>query len=123
MYIFLLSNWTNAVIYISILFVISLAIILISYIFGPQGDKRAEKLAPYECGVPLLDDSRGRFSVKFYLIAILFILFDIETVFLIPWALTFRTLGWTGLFEVLTFILVLGFGIIYIWKRGIFDWD
>ncbi len=119
----LTSPWFNLILYSGILVFIAFAVILISYLFGPQDDKRAEKMAPYECGVPLLDDSRGRFSVKFYLIAILFILFDIETVFLVPWAVVFRSLGWPGLLEVLTFILVLAFGLVYIWKRGIFDWD
>lgn len=117
------NDWLNLILYSGILSVIAVVIIFISYLFGPQEDKRKEKMEPYECGVPLLDDSRGRFSVKFYLIAILFILFDIETVFLVPWAVVFRTLGWPGLIEVLTFILVLAFGLVYIWRRGIFNWD
>ena len=84
------------------------------------------KLAPYESGVPVLGDARERFSVKFYLVAMLFIIFDIETVFMIPWAVAFRQLGELGgllIVEMFIFILVLGVGYIYIWKRGALEWD
>jgi NADH-quinone oxidoreductase subunit A len=83
----------------------------------------AAKLAPYESGMAPLGDTRERFSVKFYLVAILFIVFDIETVFLIPWAVLFRELGVFGFVEMLTFMLVLLVGLIYIWKKGALQWD
>lgn len=118
----MLDGWLDVAIYAGVLVAIAVGTLAISYVFGPRRN-REEKLSPYECGVPLLDESRGRFSVKFYLIAILFILFDIETVFLIPWAVVFRSLGWRGLAEMFTFIGVLGFGILYIWKRGAFDFE
>jgi NADH-quinone oxidoreductase subunit A len=121
-YVLALTTWAKIGIYAGLLLVIAGAVIALSYLFGPR-HYSAEKFTPYECGVPLLEDTRGRFSVKFYLIAILFILFDIETVFLIPWALVFRQLGWIGIAEMFTFMFVLAFGILYIWRRGIFNWD
>jgi NADH-quinone oxidoreductase subunit A len=84
------------------------------------------KIAPYESGMPVLGDARERFSVKFYLIAMLFIVFDIETVFMIPWAVAFRQLtdmGGVLIIEMFVFIAILAVGYVYIWKRGAFEWD
>lgn len=81
------------------------------------------KAMPYESGMTPLGNTRDRFSVKFYLVAMLFIVFDIETVFMIPWAVAFRQLGLLGLVEMGIFILVLLVGYIYAWKRGAFEWD
>jgi NADH-quinone oxidoreductase subunit A len=83
----------------------------------------AVKQAPYESGMIPLGNTRERFSVKFYMIAILFIVFDIETVFLIPWAVLFRELGMFGFIEMLVFILVLLVGFVYIWKKGALEWE
>ena len=82
-----------------------------------------EKAAPYECGVPLLGGSRERFSVRFYLVAILFVLFDIETIFLVPWAVIYRKLGFYGVAEMLVFVAFLFLGFLYAWKRGGLDWE
>ena len=84
------------------------------------------KAAAYESGMPALGDARERFSVKFYLVAMLFIVFDIETVFLIPWAVAFhqlRDISGVLLLEMLTFVAILGVGYIYLWKRGAMQWD
>lgn len=81
------------------------------------------KRTPYESGMPPLGDTRGRFSVKFYLVAMLFIIFDIETVFMIPWGVTFRQLGLLGLVEMLLFVVILFVGYVYAWKRGALEWD
>lgn len=86
----------------------------------------AVKSAPYESGMPGLGEARERFSVKFYLVAMLFIVFDIETVFLIPWAVAFQQLldiRGVLLLEMLTFMVILGVGYIYLWKRGALQWD
>jgi NADH-quinone oxidoreductase subunit A len=86
----------------------------------------AVKSAPYESGMPVLGDARERFSVKFYLVAMLFIIFDIETVFMIPWAVAFRQLGDIAgllILEMLVFIGILAVGYVYLWKRGAFQWD
>ena len=84
------------------------------------------KLAPYESGMPVLGDARDRFSVKFYLVAMLFIIFDVETVFMLPWAAAFNVLpGLRGLLlvEMLVFVLILAVGYLYIWRRGALEWD
>ena len=84
------------------------------------------KIAPYESGMPVLGDARERFSVKFYLVAMLFIVFDIETVFMIPWAVAFNQLTAISgvlIIEMFVFILILAVGYIYIWKRGALQWD
>jgi NADH-quinone oxidoreductase subunit A len=86
----------------------------------------AVKLAPYESGMPVLGDARERFSIKFYLVAMMFIIFDIETVFMIPWAVAFRQLrDLSGLLivEMLVFVIILAVGYVYIWKRGALEWD
>jgi NADH-quinone oxidoreductase subunit A len=84
------------------------------------------KIAPYESGMPVLGDARERFSVKFYMVAMLFIIFDIETVFMIPWAVAFRQLDEIAgllIIEMLVFIVILAVGYVYIWKRGALQWD
>ena len=88
------------------------------------GPKRptAEKLAPYECGMPPVGDARERQSVKFYLIAMIFLLFDIEIAFLYPWAMALRDLGWNGLLQVVLFMLLLSAGYAYVWRKGALDW-
>ena len=84
------------------------------------------KIAPYESGMPVLGDARERFSVKFYMVAMLFIIFDIETVFMIPWAVAFRQLGDMAgmlIIEMFVFIVILAVGYVYIWKRGALQWE
>ncbi|MEP7228445.1 MAG: NADH-quinone oxidoreductase subunit A [Gemmatimonadales bacterium] len=110
-----------------IAFVIANAILMLglSHILSTYR-RTATKIAPYESGMPVLGDARERFSVKFYLVAMLFIVFDIETVFMIPWAVAFNQLtALSGLLiiEMFVFILVLAVGYVYIWKRGALQWD
>jgi NADH-quinone oxidoreductase subunit A len=81
------------------------------------------KLAPYECGMPPVGSARERFSVKFYIIAMLFIVFDIEVVFMYPWAVMFKRLGMFGFVEMGVFILILLVGYIYVWKKGALEWE
>ena len=83
----------------------------------------ARKLAPYECGVEPVGDARTRFQIKFYLVAVLFILFDIEAVFLYPWAVAFRQLGLYGLIEMALFILILFVGYVYLLKKRALEWE
>jgi len=85
--------------------------------------RNAAKMSAYECGVEPVGDARERFSIKFYLVAVLFILFDIEAVFLYPWAVTFRQLGMYGLIEMALFILILLVGYLYLLKKRALDWD
>lgn len=99
-----------------------LALAFASSFLGPRV-RQTTKETTYECGSPLLGSSRERFSVKFYLVAILFVLFDIETIFLVPWAVIYRKLGVFGLLEMLVFMALLVLGFLYAWKRGGLDWD
>jgi NADH-quinone oxidoreductase subunit A len=96
--------------------------VLLSQFLGPR-KPTPEKMAPYECGMPPVGDARDRQSVKFYLVAMVFLLFDIEVAFLYPWAIAFRDLGLVGLWQVVTFFGLLSAGYIYVWRRGAFDWS
>ena len=110
-----------------IAFVVANAVLIlgISHVFSSYR-RTSTKVAPYESGIPVLGDARERFSVKFYLVAMLFIIFDIETVFMIPWAVAFRQLPDIGgllIVEMFVFVAILGVGYIYIWKRGALQWN
>jgi NADH-quinone oxidoreductase subunit A len=97
------------------------AIVTLSWIVGYRKPTRA-KLSPYECGMMPVGDTRERFSVKFYLVAMLFILFDVEAVFLYPWAIILRQLKMFGFWEMLVYIAIVLVGFFYIWKKGVLDW-
>jgi len=101
--------------------VIAAALIIISYVFGKRV-KNAVKDMPYESGIRPTGDARHRFSVKFYLVAMLFILFDIEAIFLYPWAVVYRELKWFGFVEMLVFVVLILSGFFYIWKKGALEW-
>lgn len=116
-------EWVHVVIYLAFVLAIGCGMTFGGYFFLSPKRPDAHKNEIYECGVPLLADAHERFSVRFYLVAIMFILFDIETVFLIPWAVLYRKLAVPGLVEVGVFFAVLGFGLAYLWKRGGLEWD
>ena len=110
-----------------IAFIIANAILMlgVSHILSSYR-RTPTKIAPYESGMPVLGDARERFSVKFYLVAMLFIVFDIETVFMIPWAVAFNqltTISGVLIIEMFVFILILAVGYVYLWKRGALQWD
>lgn len=120
------TDYINLYIPIFVLFGIALffAILLpvLSVSLGPKRPN-TRKLTPYESGITPIGQAQRRLPVKFYLIAVLFILFDIEIIFLLPWAVTLRELGFFGLVEVLVFIVILLVGYIWIWKKGAFEWE
>src|ERR1044072_6894208 len=95
--------------------------VLLSSVLGPR-KPTPEKEAPYECGMPAVGDARERQSVKFYLVAMIFLLFDIEVAFLYPWAMALRDLGWPGFLQILLFMLLLLAGYVYVWRKGALDW-
>jgi NADH-quinone oxidoreductase subunit A len=99
-----------------------LFLLFASHLLGPRARGR-DKVSTYECGAPIVGSSRERFSVQFYLVAILFVLFDIETIFLVPWAVIYRSLGVFGLVEMLVFMVLLALGFVYAWRRGGLDWE
>jgi NADH-quinone oxidoreductase subunit A len=96
--------------------------IALGYLFGPKRPT-SRKAAPYESGMTPLGPGNRRMPVRYYLVAVLFILFDIEVVFFLPWAVTFRQLGLFGLIEMIIFIVILMVGYIYAWKRGALEWE
>src|SRR4030095_9494995 len=95
--------------------------VVLSRFLGPR-NPTPEKLAAYECGMPPVGGARERPSGKFYLIAMIFLLFDIEVAFLYPWAMTMRELSWPGLIQIVVFFMILVVGYIYIWRKGVLDW-
>jgi NADH-quinone oxidoreductase subunit A len=100
---------------------LAVAIVVLSAIIGRRKPTRA-KMSPYECGMAPVGDARSRFSVKFYLVAMLFILFDVEAVFLYPWAVMLRQLKMFGFWEMLVYVAIFLAGFFYIWKKGVLDW-
>ena len=101
---------------------IAAAMMGLSWWVGVKRPSQA-KLSPYECGIPPVGDARERFSVSYYLIGMLFILFDVEAVFLYPWAVVYKSLHWFGFIEMFLYIAILVAGYIYIWKKGALDWS
>ncbi len=101
---------------------IGIALIVVGNVLGPKRPS-PEKLSPYECGFAAFDNARGQFDVRYYLVAILFIVFDLEIAFIFPWALVFRELGVFGLVEMGVFLGLLVIGFIYVWKKGALEWE
>lgn len=118
----MLQSYTPILILLGISLLNAIGMIAASQLLSPYRPTPA-KLDPYESGMIPLGNTRERFSVKFYMVAILFIVFDIETVFLIPWAVQFRQLGVFGFVEMMVFIVILLVGFAYIWKKGALEWD
>lgn len=102
--------------------VVVAAMILLGRLLGPH-NRTATKLETFECGNPASGTAWRRFSVKFYMTAILFIIFDVEVVFMYPWAVRFRELGWFGFAEMLFFIGILTIGLLYVWRKGALEWE
>ena len=116
-----MDGWLGVVIMIVLGVGFAGVMIGLSLLLGPK-NPTPEKLAAYECGMPPVGDARERQSVKFYMIAMIFLLFDIEVAFLYPWAMAFRELGWPGLIQITVFFLILLVGYVYIWRKGVLDW-
>ena len=116
-----MQGWLSILLMIALGAGFALVSVVLSSVLGPR-KPTAEKEAPYECGMPPVGDARERQSVKFYLVAMIFLLFDIEVAFLYPWAMALRDLGWTGFVQVLVFVALLLTGYIYVWRKGALDW-
>jgi NADH-quinone oxidoreductase subunit A len=118
--------------YLPILLFLGIAVILSSlFVFAPMAVSRLtgthqptpEKLTEYECGFPAFEGSRAQFDVRFYLVAILFIIFDLEAAFLFPWAVSLGEIGWAGWTAMMIFLIELVIGYIYVWKKGALEWE
>ncbi|MDA0230613.1 MAG: NADH-quinone oxidoreductase subunit A [Proteobacteria bacterium] len=117
-----LLEYLPILIFLGIAAVIAMGAIAASYIAAPQNPD-ADKVSAYECGFDAFDDARGRFDVRFYLVAILFIIFDLEVAFLFPWAVSFKDIGLYGFWSMVIFLGILTIGFIYEWKKGALEWD
>ena len=109
-------------VFLVIAVVLALVIVLLSYLLSVQNPE-TEKLSVYECGFEPYEDARNIFDVKFYLVAILFIIFDIETMFLLPWSMSLSNLNCLGFWSMIDFIIELGVGFIYVWYLGALEWS
>ena len=117
-----LTDYLSIIIFLFIALLISLGFILINFISAPSNPD-PEKLSAYECGFDAFDDSRMEFDVRFYLVAILFIIFDLEIAFLFPWAISLGNIGLVGFISMMIFLFILTVGFIYEWKKGALDWE
>lgn len=120
--IILLQNYLPILIFMIIGLAVGLIAPTLGYIFSPKRPN-PEKLSTYECGFEAFSDSRSPFDVRYYLVAILFIIFDLETAFLVPWAVVFRQTGWTAMIAMGIFLGLLTIGFIYEWKKGALEWE
>jgi NADH-quinone oxidoreductase subunit A len=116
-----MEGWGGIGIMLVVALGFGLVSVILSQFLGPSNPS-PEKDAAYECGMPPVGDARERQSVKFYLVAMIFLLFDIEVAFLYPWAMALRDLGWFGFAQITVFLLILLVGYIYIWRKGVLDW-
>ena len=117
-----MKNYFPLLLMFSVVGIIVGAILFLSSLLGPKKPSKV-KSSPFECGVKPFQLPTDRFYVRFYLIAMLFILFDIEVVFLFPWAVVFKSLGLPGLVSIFIFMTVLGAGYVYAWRKGAFQWE
>ena len=117
-----LNNYLTIIIFLAIALILSLGFLILNFAFSPNNPD-PEKLSAYECGFEPFNDSRMEFDIRFYLVAILFIIFDLEIAFLFPWAITLGNLGLFGFFSMMLFLFILTIGFIYEWKKGALDWE
>ena len=118
----LLQTYFPILVFMGVAFGLSCVLIALGFLRGPRRPDR-EKLSPYECGFEPFSDARLKFDVRFYLVAILFIIFDLEIAFLFPWAVALNTIGGFGFWSMMIFLAVLTVGFIYEWKKGALEWE
>ena len=117
-----LKDYLSIIIFIFVSLGLSIGFIILNFLFSPKNPD-PEKLSAYECGFEAFGDSRMEFDVRFYLVAILFIIFDLEIAFLFPWAISLGNIGPLGFWSMMIFLFILTIGFIYEWKKGALDWD
>ena len=117
-----LKDYLSIIIFLFVALGLSIGFIILNFLFSPKNPD-SEKLSAYECGFEAFGDSRLEFDVRFYLVAILFIIFDLEIAFLFPWAVSLGNIGILGFWSMMIFLFILTVGFIYEWKRGALDWD
>ena len=117
-----LSDYFSIILFLLVAIIISFGFVLANFLVAPSNPD-PEKLSAYECGFEAFDDSRMEFDVRFYLVAILFIIFDLEIAFLFPWAISLGNIGALGFWSMMIFLSVLTIGFIYEWKKGALEWE
>jgi len=117
-----LKDYLSIIIFLFVALSLSIGFIVLNFIFSPKNPD-PEKLSAYECGFEAFGDSRMKFDVRFYLVAILFIIFDLEIAFLFPWAISLGNIGVLGFWSMMLFLFILTIGFVYEWKKGALDWD
>ena len=117
-----LKDYLSIIIFLFVALGLSIGFIVLNFLFSPRNPD-SEKLSAYECGFEAFGDSRMEFDVRFYLVAILFIIFDLEIAFLFPWAISLGNIGTLGFWSMMIFLFVLAVGFVYEWKKGALDWD
>jgi NADH-quinone oxidoreductase subunit A len=117
-----LEEYLSILIFIFVALSLSVGFIVLNFLLSPKKPD-SEKLSAYECGFEPFDDSRMTFDIRFYLVAILFIIFDLEIAFLFPWAISLGNIGSLGFWSMMIFLFILGIGFVYEWKKGALDWD
>src|SRR2546428_9030481 len=115
------QNYVPIFIFIAFIAILIPVTLLAAKLVRPDNPHKT-KLMPYECGIDPVDSARGRYTVRFYIVAILFVVFDVETIFLFPWAVQFKTLKMFGFIEMLVFLAILIVGYVWIWKKGALEW-
>ncbi len=118
----MLDHYLPVLIFLGIALVVGIVPLLLGSSLGPSRPD-SEKLSPYECGFEAFEDARVKFDVRYYLVAILFILFDLEIAFLFPWAVVFDAIGTTGFLAMMIFLAILVVGFVYEWKKGALEWE
>ena len=117
-----LNEYLSIIIFVFVALTLSVGFVVLNFLLSPKNPD-PEKLSAYERGFEAINDSRMEFDVRFYLVAILFIIFDLEIAFLFPWAITLSNIGTLGFWSMMIFLFVLTIGFIYEWKKGALDWD
>ena len=117
-----LANYFPILLFILVGIAVGIVPMVLGKVLAPSRPD-TEKLSSYECGFEAFEDARMKFDVRYYLVAILFILFDLETAFLFPWGVALRDIGWVGYTAMMIFLLEFVFGFVYIWKKGALDWE
>tara|TARA_B100001013_G_C24244139_1_gene298355 strand:- start:119 stop:475 length:357 start_codon:yes stop_codon:yes gene_type:complete len=118
----MLAEYLPVLLFLLVSIIFSLGVLSLSFLVSPKKPNN-EKLSPYECGFEPFDDARTKFDIRFYLVALLFIIFDLEVAFLFPWAISLKNIGLFGYTSMMIFLIILTIGFIYEWKKGALEWE
>ena len=118
----MLTEYLPVLLFLLVSIIFSLGVLSLSFLVSPKKPNN-EKLSPYECGFEPFDDARTKFDIRFYLVALLFIIFDLEVAFLFPWAISLKNIGLFGYTSMMIFLIILTIGFIYEWKKGALEWE